>query len=75
MRGFATALRQLASRAESSFSTVRIDADLLGRDERSAVPQATGLAASLASELSRLSGTATEAPPTIAVNRPVELDA
>jgi hypothetical protein len=75
MRGFATALRQLASRAESSFSTARIDADLLGRDERSAVPQATGLAASLASELSRLSGTATEAPPTIAVNRPVELDA
>ncbi|MEY3021417.1 MAG: hypothetical protein RIS86_615 [Planctomycetota bacterium] len=75
MRGFATALRQLASRAESSFSTARIDADLLGRDARSAVPQATGLAASLASELSRLSGTATEAPPTIAVNRPVELDA
>lgn len=79
MRGFATALRQLATRAESSFSTVRIDASLLARDARAghgpSDDAATGLTATLASELSRLSGTATEAPPAIAVNRPVELDA
>ena len=83
MRGFATALRQLATRAESSFSTVRIDASLLSRDHRAgpganhAAPNdaATGLTASIASELSRLSGTATEPPPSIAVNRPVELEA
>ncbi|MFM1823032.1 MAG: hypothetical protein RI967_1298 [Planctomycetota bacterium] len=88
MRGFATALRQLATRAESSFSTVRIDASLLARDHRvgqganhsgpnsgGSNDAATGLTAAIASELSRLSGTATEAPPTIAVNRPVELEA
>ena len=81
MRGFSTALRQLADRAEGTFTNVRVDPALVEVDARS-------IARSFATELSRLApmprveddgsgsagatGQSTEAP-VISANRPIEI--
>lgn len=82
MRGFSTALRQLADRAETAFANVKVDPALVEVDARS-------IARSFATELSRLSpmpsveaakgSVAANAPldvleaPVISANRPIEL--
>lgn len=81
MRGFSTALRQLADRAEGAFANVRLDPALVEVDARS-------IARSFATELSRLapmpkaeadsSASADRAsqsvePPVISANRPIEI--
>ncbi len=75
MRGFASALRQLAARADGAFANIRIDAPNLAADPRE-------LARTFATEISRLDlsrhahSTALDALhlPSIAVNRALELD-
>ena len=75
MRGFSSALRQLAARADGAFANIRIDAPNLTADPRE-------LARTFATEISRLdlsrhahsnAGDALQLP-SIAVNRALELD-
>ena len=81
MRGFSTALRQLADRAEGAFADVRVDPALVEVDARS-------IARTFATELSRLvpmprtdsdreaeggSSQRADAAPVISANRPIEI--
>jgi hypothetical protein len=86
MRGFSSALRQLASRADGAFAAIRIDPTLVAQNgapgghfgNRDA-GSARDLARTFASEISRLGGgEAAHAPgahPAIAVNHPIEIEA
>jgi chromosome segregation ATPase len=72
MRGFSSALRQLASRADGAFANIRVDTTLVAPDPKEFVRSFTN-------EISRLGHVAQVMPEietasTIAVNRTIELD-
>jgi hypothetical protein len=73
MRGFSSALRQLATRADGAFAAIRVDPALVHQGS------AKDLARSFASEISRLGGSGSTEPATaghaISVNRPIEIEA